>query len=464
MAAITSAGIGSGLDVASLVSQLVAAERAAPDTRIAKAQSKTQTTLSALGTFRSALAELQNTAKALRDGGAAKMAANSSNTAIVAATTTTAATAGSYSVEVVQLAKTHKLASAAYASSSDAVGTGKLKLTSGGKSFTLDIDSSSGTLAGIRDAINGASANPGIRATLLNTTAGVRLTLTAATSGGSGAITVEATDAQGDPISPADTGLDALSYSPGHQNLSQIDPAQNATVKIDGYSFSSATNDFTDAVEGLRFTALKAEPGTLVTVGAALDSKAAETAVQNFVTRYNALNALVSSYSRYDATTQTGGPLLGEASVRSLSQQLRALMASSIGGSLGTLGRVGISGSTDGSFKLDTAKFGEALAADPAAVEALLGKSGFGERLYTLAQGYLESDGRIKSRQDSLNGKLKDITQQKDSLDRRMEMVESRYRAQFTALDSLISQMTSTSTYLTQQLANLPGAAKSSDR
>ena len=403
MAAITSAGIGSGLDVASLVSQLVAAERAAPDTRIAKAQSKTQTTLSALGTFRSALAELQNTAKALRDGGAAKMAANSSNTAIVAATTTTAATAGSYSVEVVQLAKTHKLASAAYASSSDAVGTGKLKLTSGGKSFTLDIDSSSGTLAGIRDAINGASANPGIRATLLNTTAGVRLTLTAATSGGSGAITVEATDAQGDPISPADTGLDALSYSPGHQNLSQIDPAQNATVKIDGYSFSSATNDFTDAVEGLRFTALKAEPGTLV-------------------------------------------------------------MASSIGGSLGTLGRVGISGSTDGSFKLDTAKFGEALAADPAAVEALLGKSGFGERLYTLAQGYLESDGRIKSRQDSLNGKLKDITQQKDSLDRRMEMVESRYRAQFTALDSLISQMTSTSTYLTQQLANLPGAAKSSDR
>jgi flagellar hook-associated protein 2 len=459
MASITSAGVGSGLDVASLVTQLVAAERAAPDTRLSKAQSKAQTTLSALGTFRSALAELQNAAKALQDGGAAKLAATSANTGLLTATTTSTAAAGSYSVEVLQLAKTHKLASAAYASSSDSVGTGKLTLTSGGKSFTVEIDSEHDSLAGIRDAINAASDNPGIRASLLNTTAGVRLTLTAAGTGADAEMEISAESLTGDPILPAGTGLDALSYTAANLQLSQIDPAQNAKIQIDGYDFESQSNEFTEAVDGLRFTALKAEPGTIFNVTSALDSKAAETAVQNFVTRYNTMNALISTYTRYDATSQSGGPLLGDATVRGLAQQMKGLMGTAMSGRLTTLGEIGISGGTDGAFKLDTAKFGQVLAADPSAVSTLLGKTGFGGQLVDLAEDYLESDGRIKARQDNLNAQLKDISKQQDALDRRMTQVEARYRAQFTALDSLISQLTSTSSYLTQQLANLPGAA-----
>jgi len=453
MASITSAGIGSGLDVQSLVTQLVAAERSAPDTRIARAQSKAQTTLSALGGFRSALAGFQDAAKALRDGGATKLTATSANTGLLTATTTATAAAGSYSVEVVQLAKAHKLASAAYGSSETAVGHGTLSISVGGDDFDVVIDSSEPSLSAIRDAINTASGNTGVRASLLNTTAGVRVTLSSSKSGSEGAITVSTTGGDG--------GLAALAYQPGvNEQLDQIDPAQNAAIRIDGYDFESSTNVFASAVDGVSFAAVKAEPGTTFNVSVSTDSTAATSAVQNFVTRYNVLNAAISTYSKYDATTQTGGPLLGDATVRALSQQVRTVMGSSVGsGSVQTLSAIGITSSSDGSFKLDSSKFAAALAANPGDIATLFGTSGFGGQLVTLTEDYLESGGRIASKQDSLNAQLKVITQQQQSLDRRMELVEARYRAQFTALDSLISQLTSTSSYLSQQLASLPGAS-----
>lgn len=459
MAAITSAGLGSGLDVASLVSQLVAAERAAPDARITKAQTKAQTTLSALGGFRSALAGFQDAAKALRDGAATKLAATSSNTSLLTATATTAATAGSYSVEVVQLAKAHKLASSAYGSSSTAVGSGKLSISVGGDTFEVEISALDPSLGAIRDAINNASDNTGVRASLLNTTAGVRLTLSSNATGEDGAIEITVTDDADQPITPSGTGLDALSFNSGNPQLDEIDPAQNARITLDGYEFESSTNVFSDAVAGVSFAATKAEPGTGFNVTIANDADAAKAAMQNFVTRYNVLNATIATYSRYDATTQTGGPLLGDATVRGLSQQARAAMGATVsGGSVQSLAQIGISSSTlDGSYKLDVDKFSVALGADPAAISHLFGESGLGGQIVTLAEGYLEADGRIANKQASLNAQLKDITKQQTALDRRIDMVESRYRAQFTALDTLISQLRTTSTYLTQQLANLPG-------
>ncbi|MES2683248.1 MAG: flagellar filament capping protein FliD [Pseudomonadota bacterium] len=460
MASITSAGLGSGLDVASLVSQLVAAERAAPDARIARAQSKAQTTLSAVGGFRSALAGFQDAARVLRDGGTTKFTASSSNVALLSATASTAAAAGSYSVEVVQLAKANKLASGAYATSGTAVGSGKLSISVGGDAFEVTIGTGDPSLAAIRDAINNASDNSGVRASLLNTTAGVRLTLSSSKTGSDGQIEVTASDDAGLPIVPTGTGLDALSYHTGNQQLDEIDPAQNARINIDTYSFESSTNVFTDAVEGVSFAATKAEPGTTFNVIVGNDSEAAKTAVQNFVTRYNVLNATISTYSRYDAATQTGGPLMGDATVRSLSQQARAALVSPVGtGDIQNLSQVGITGNTDGSFKLDAEKFTAALKANPTAINALFGSSGYGGKIVTLAEDYLKADGRVAAKQSGLNTQLKDITRQQTALDRRIDLVESRYRAQFTALDTLISGMRTTSTYLTQQLANLPSAS-----
>lgn len=451
MPTISSAGIGSGLDVQSLVTQLVAAERSAPESRIATAQNKAQTTLSAIGGFRSALAEFQNAAKALRDGGATKLAATSAKTELLTATASTAAAAGSYSVEVLTLAKAHKLATGAYGSSDTAVGHGTLSIGVGDDSFEVTVASDASSLASIRDAINSATGNAGsVRAALLNTTAGVRLTLTSSKTGEDGAITLSS--------SGGDGGLSALNYQPGiDEQLQQVDPAQNATIEIDGFGFSSSSNVFADAIEGVSLAVSKAEPGTSFGVSVALDSTAASAAVQNFVTRYNVLNAAIKSYSRYDATTQTGGPLLGDATVRALSQQARVVMGSSVGsGAVQTLQSIGITSSSDGSFKLDATKLGGLLASDPAAVNALFNSEGIGGQIVTLTDDYLGTEGRIATKQENLNTQLRDITKQQAALDRRMEMVEARYRAQFTALDTLISQLSSTSSYLTQQLAALP--------
>lgn len=462
MASITSAGVGSGIDVASLVSQLVAAERQAPAARLSTAQTRAQTQLSAFGTFRSALSGLQDAAKALRDGAVTKLAASTGDKTLVEASVTAAgsAVAASYSVEVLQLAKTHKLASAAYASSSTLVGLGRLTLASGGESFTLDI-TTDGTLAGIRDAINGASGNPGIRAALINTADGTRMTLTAPTTGAAAAVTVSATSLLGLPILPAGSGLDALSYVTGNQRLSEIDPAQNARIKVDGYTFESADNEFEDVIDGLRFNAAKAQAGTTVTVSVGQDQTAAKTAVETFVQRYNMLTATVATLGRYNAATGDAGPLLGDSTLRGLGQQVRAAVSNRYGGDYTHLSQIGISTQADGTLKLDATKLQAALTADPAAVGALLGKDGVGGRLAGLADPYLVSGGRIQSRQDSANLRLKDIAKQQSALDTRMSRVQARYQAQFGALDTLIAQMKTTSSYLTQQLANLPSVSSS---
>lgn len=453
MASITSAGVGSGIDVASLVSQLVAAERQAPAARLSTAQTKTQTQLSAFGTFRSALAGLQDAAKALRDGGTGTLKATASETGYVNLATTIGAVAGSYRLEVVQLAKAHKLASGTYASSTTVVGEGTLSLSVGGDRFDVVLDSSNSTLAGIRDAINSASDNSGVRASLLNTSAGVRLTLTSTKTGADGALVV--THGTGE------TALDGLVYDPqGSSTLSQLDPAQDAMIRLDGYDFESSTNVFSDAVEGLTITATKAEPGKELSLDVAQDAAAAKTAVETFVGRYNALNATIATLGRYNATTKDAGPLLGDSTLRGLSQQLRAVLSNGLdAGTFTHLSQIGVSFAADGSLKTDASKLAAALDSDPAAVSKLLGKDGLGTKVFDLAAPFLASDGRIQSRQDAANARLKEIGKQQNALDDRMTRVQARYQAQFGALDTLIAQMKTTSSYLTQQLANLPSVS-----
>lgn len=462
MTSITSAGIGSGLDVSSLVSQLVASERAATDTRLQGAQSKAQAQISALGIFRSVLADFQTAAQALRDGGAATLTATSSDTDLLTATASKTASAGSYNVQVTQLAQAHKLASAAYASST-AVGTGTLHISTGGNSFDVAIGDSANTLAGIRDAINNASGNKGVRASLLNTSDGVRLTLTSTQTGAANAIGISVTDSSGAAISPAGSGLDALAYTSGDQQLTQVTAAQDAQIKIDGYSFNSATNTFSDAIEGVSFTAVKADASTTVAVNVGLDENAVKTAAQTFVTKFNILNATIATYTRYDTTTKTAAALLGDPVALGLSQQMRSALTSAMGsGSVQTLSQLGITTGTDGSLSLDGSKFLAAVKNDPTGIADLLGKDGFGGKISDLADSYLDSDGRIAAETDGANAQLKDISKQQDALNTRMAAVQARYLAQFTALDTLVAQMKNTGTYLTQQLANLPGSTSKS--
>lgn len=446
--AISSAGIGSGLDVASLVSQLVAAERAPAAGRIERAQSKLNVSLSAIGMFKNALAMLQTSAQALGGTGAAfgKMKSTISAEGLFTAAASTGAVAGRYGIEVIDIARAHKVTSTAYAGgSSSVIGAGTVTMGVGGDAFTVELDDASATLADLRDAINSAPDNTGVNAVLLTEDTGTRLVLTSREEGTANAITFNSTASGGGALLTTST----------------LQGATDAQIKVEGYPYTSSSNTVTAAIDGVTLNLLKAEPGTTLDLTLTPDNASASSAVKGLVTAYNAVVDLVNKYGSYDATTKSGGPLMGESSVRVAMQQIRKVLGDSVGdGTYATLASVGVTSDKDGKLKLDSTKLDGALASNSEAISQLFsGGEGFATRLDTVLKGFVGDDGRIESQTEQLQKRLKALDDQNTALDRRMALVEARYRKQFVALDTLLGQMQSTSSYLTQQLASLPGSS-----
>ncbi|MDD3764946.1 MAG: flagellar filament capping protein FliD [Nevskiales bacterium] len=445
MASISSAGIGSGLDVNSLVAQLVAAERTPSATRLSTAQSKINVQISAFGSFKGVLSGLKSTLDALKsDGAVAALKATSSDEAVFTASATADAAPGSYDIEVVSLATASKQVSAAYAGGpTTALGAGDVQISVGANAFTVSLTSGSDSLADLRDAINNAADNTGVTATLVNETNGTRLLLTS-----------------------NETGTDhAVSVSSSLITLTDKQVPTDAHVRVEGYDVYSQTNSITDAIDGVTLDLQSASPGTTLSLDVAIDSDAASKAIDAFVKAYNNTVQIIGSLTKYDTTTGTAAALTGDSTVRGASQQLRTILGSTVAtnDTFTYLSEIGITTETDGTLKLDSAKLSEALATDRSAVAALFsGADGYATRLSDMLEGYVGTDGQIEAKTDGLNDRLDDIKDQQEALDRRMAAVEARYLKQFTALDTLISQMQSTSSYLSQQLASLPGAAKSS--
>lgn len=438
MATLASSGVGSGLDVESLVSRLVSAERTPADTRLTSVQMKLSTQLSAVGTFKSVLSALNDKLAALKTGGAvSQYAATSSSADNFTASTSSAAVAGNYSVEVVALAQAHKLASAAYAGgSTTALGAGDVKIDVGDKSLTITLSPDANTLADLRDAINNADNNPGVVATLINESGGTRLLLTA-----------------------KDPGLEhALSISSSLIGFTEQQPAVDAHVRIDGFDVYASSNVIDQAIDGVSINLLKANAGTSYTLGVALDSKAATSAVQSFVNAYNTAISTMNALTKYDSTTKAAAALNGDSMVRSTAQQLRSIVGASVSGA-GTfqhLSELGITTQADGTLKLDSSQLSTALATDKNSVQKLFSADGgYATQLAKTIDGVIGTAGQIENRNDAIQRQLKDIGAQQDALDLRMTKVEARYRAQYTALDTLMAQMQTTSSYLTQQLAAL---------
>lgn len=442
MAAITSAGIGSGLDVAGIVSQLVAAERGPADQRISIATTRANTSISALGNFRSLLASLQTSAKALLPGttgtpsGLGKLTATPVNTTYYTASAENKAVAGNYSVEVVSLAAASKRASDLYASSGATVGNGDVTISVGANSFTVNLADGANTLADLRDKINSASDNKGVGAAIVSDSGGARLLLTSRATGTANAVSVST------PLF----------------NTTESQPAADAVVKVDGFQTTSSTNTVTTAVDGLTLNLVKAEPGTSTALNVTLDQKASEQAVATFVNAYNNVVKFVASQTKFDPVAQTAGILLGDSTVLTATQALRSVIGGSTdsAGAFKTLSALGITTSSDGTLISDTAKFNKAITSDFAAVQRLFAADdGIGKKIDALAKQLLGDDGQIKAKTDGLNARVKDLTKQQQAVDTRIAAFEARTRAQFTALDTLMSKLGTTSNYLTQQLARL---------
>lgn len=464
MATISSTGIGSGLDINSLVSQLVAAERAAPENRIGREDARLTTEFTALAALKGAMSAFQAAVSALKGGSSLDLrkATVGDEQAFTAAVTSSAA-AGSYDVEVVRLATAARLGSGLYASGPDGVvGTGTLTIAVGAKSFSIEITEDSDTLAQIRDAINAAQDNAGVQATLIRDAAGSGsyLVLTGTATGAANAITVSATG--------ADAGLAQLA-----QDLQDIDEqrdvvAQDAIVFVSGYEIRSASNTVSDAIDGVTLNLKKAEEGRLVTLAVERDDTAIQGRVQGFVNAYNALAQQIATLSRYDATTQTRGPLLGDAMLRGLDAQIRRMLTDAVpgaGGSYTTLASLGINTTITGTLQFDAAQFREVLAADSGAVGRLFSsESGVAVRLGQYLDQRLSSGGELAARDQRITARRQDLQKQQEALEARMQVIEARYMKQFTALDAMLAQMQSTSGFLTQQLSSLAALNGSRNR
>lgn len=448
--ALQSPGLGSGLDVNSLVAQLVAAERAPAQQRLTRIESGIDTKLSALGTLRGALSGFQTAVGALRsESQLLSRKVEVSDAAVLRASASPNAAVGSYSVEVLSLASAHKLASAAYTGGGSAtVGSGTLTFEQDGGSFAVAVAEGT-TLAQLRDAVNGASGNAGIRASIVQADDGARLVLTSRNAGSANAIRVTAASAAG--------GLDALVYDPGvATRLSVLSPAANAQAKVEGFSVSGAGNTVAGAIEGMTLDLLAAKPGSTISVAVSQDNSVIRERIGKLVSDFNSAAATLARLRAFDPANRSGGPLIGDSTLLGIESRLRRDLAAAVsapGGSPTNLAAVGISMGADGRLSVNDTKLSAALRDDPAGVARLFaGEGGIARRLAATLDGAIAVGGQVTSRTESLQAQKRDLQRSKDALNLRMTALEARYRTQFTNLDSLLSGMQSTGNYLARQL------------
>jgi flagellar hook-associated protein 2 len=451
MAGISSPGVGSGLDIRSLVSQLVAAERKPVGDRIARDSKRIDSQITALGSLKGGLSSLQSALASLKSESDFQVrATTSSKPELFVASATSSAASGTYNVEVRNLATAHKLNSTPFLNgTSSIVGTGTLTISTGDQSFDVIVEAGTNTLGAIRDAINNSADNTGVSATIVQANDGARLVLAARNTGVENAISVAASGGEG--------GLNALVYDPnGTMNMQQLVPAADALVRIEGFDLSSATNTISNGIDGVTISLLKAEPDTTYTLTVANDPKAAKDRVKSFVTSFNQLATTMAGLRAYNPDTRVAGTLLGDALLRSVESEIRRTVSDRVSAApegLQSLSMIGITTNSDGTLKLDEAKLASALDSNFDAIGKLFGgEGGIGKQLDEVIDKYLDDDASLVKRAESLQKSKRELTTRTESLDARMEIIQQRYLKQFTALDTLLTQMQSTSSYLLQQL------------
>lgn len=467
---ITSLGIGSGLDLEALVSDLVSAAAIGPATLLNDKETALQADISGLGLLSSALSGFGSSLSALEnEDGLIDYSTTSSNDELLTASASSTATPGSYDVEVVALAEAHKLTSTGYADADTEVGTGTLTIISGETAFNVTIDSGNNTLGGLRDAINEAADGTGISASIVNVDDGAggtvaKLILTALETGTDNAISVVVDDDDGDDTDTG--GLSAFAYQAvGTQNLTESRAAADAQIMLDGETVTRSGNEIGDAVSGITFNLTKAEPGTSITITVAEDTAALEANITAFVAAYNGLVDTITDLQAYDETTGEAGLLLGDATLRSVERQLRSvLIEGGFDEQLDSLAAIGIGFGEEGKLEIDSDQLDAALESSLDAFPAFFaGENGLATRLVAIVDDYAETGGSIEERTDSLETSVGRIEDRREALDRRLAALESRLRAQFSAMDALVAQLTATSDFLTEQLANLPGSTTLND-
>lgn len=446
MAALSSPGIGSGLDVKGIVQSLMSVEQQ-PLVRLGTREVELKAQLSAYGSLKSAVATFRDAIDKLSDVDKFKVyTAKSSDDKALTATASSSAATGVYNLEIHRIAENHRLASGTTFADSDATPIGvdgeTMTIAVGGAAFT--IASGGKTLGAIRDAINDAAANTGVTASIIKDDSGSRLVLSSNETGSAKAI--EVTYSGADPFALATLNADR-DASGGFTNADL-----DASLTLEGqFSVTSSSNALTETIQGV---SLKLVAAGTVSLRVERDTAAVEKSVQAFAKAYS---DLVSTMSKMRTQTLKSDNV----SLLSIESQLRAVLNTNVEveGGFANPFELGISTEKSGTLTVDASALGRALTADYAGVANLFADDtkGLAVRLKGLADSLLETGGPLDGRTQGLNNQIRDTAARKLQLEERLRIVEQRYTAQFNTLDGLVSQLQTTSGLLNQQLATLSG-------
>lgn len=453
-------GIGSGLDISGMVSQLVAADRKPADNALNLQQSRAKMQFTAISTVKSAFDTLKTSLTALKAATAfdtrTVSVVKTGTDDILTATASNAAANGSHTIVVESLATANKWIADTSVDKTKTFNAGTLSLTvgTGDAAKVLKVEvAQDDTLSSIRTKIESVARGVGVQATLITSGDQQYLSISQEKTGTANALKLG--------YDGADADLNALVAS-----MSERTPAADAKLTVDGVAVTSAENKVSTVVPGLTLNLTKTGEAK---VNIATDIAASRKVVQDFVTAYNGALAAINTATKYDAENQSPSALTGDAQMRGASSQLRGLM----GNVLKDLAAVGLDAKTlglntrgypnaDGTLVLDAAKFDAAIASQPDAIrKAFTGDTGAAGKLFAAVEGYVGGsagkEGAFVARTKSINATLKNIDTRREALNVRMENVAARYKAQFLALDKLMGEMGRVSSSLSQQLSQLAG-------
>ncbi len=472
MATISSPGVGSGLDVNSIITQLVAVERV-PLTKLEAEAKALETKLSTYGKVKSSISALRDAAAALtRADTWTRTTGASANPGAVSVTTGADTKPGNYSIQVNQLAAAQSNATGVLASADALVGEGTLTIELGtwgvgqgtftpkvgATAVQIAVGPPAQSLAQLRDKINASGA--GVVASVLSDASGARLVLRSSAPGASNAFRVSVADSDGNDGDGV--GLSALAFDPsvGILTMAQALAAANASATLNNLPITSESNTLTDVLDGMTLTLNQVTSGP-VQLSAALDAPALRKSIDTFVTAYNDLNKMLSDQTKLGSAEQNKTSLHGDSAALAMRSQLRQLLgaSSSASSTFTRLSEAGFDVQRDGSIALNETKIASALA-NPVEARKVFGNvdtlvsanNGIATRIRSMADQLLGGDGTIGTRSDGLRRNIDLNHDRQDRLTERIAQVEKRLRAQYTALDRQMAQLNSLSGYITQQL------------
>lgn len=434
MASSTITGLGSGLKIDELVAALAGAEKAPKQTQINNQTATATTTLSAIGTIKSALETYRAALTKLNTAASFNgLSGSSSDEAIAKIKLGDGASSGTYSLEVTQLATASKISTQVYKNTSTIVNDSgesqTLTISQGNATHNVSI-AAGATLQQARDSINDQLQSKGITANIVTDASGSRLIFSSTKMGEGTELTLGGT---------ADMAT----------GVTTIAEPQNAKYKLDGLELESASNTVTGAVSGVDITLVKEGKSSLVV---ASNNDTLKTSVQSFVTAYNALMTTINAQTKVttgaDDSSASGASLTGDATMRSLVSSIRSELTRSVGtGGLRTLSQLGINTvQKTGLLELNNDKWDAAVKTMGADISGLfVGKEGLLSRMTAATEEYAKTGGILASRQASLTTQLKQLEESQTALDRRIESLTDTLTKKYNAMDTLVAKLKATS-------------------